>query len=79
MAQERYKLPFLFGAQEKADKLLMQVCLTSLRIHYYDRAPHDALHELVATLLKKYVIKPVTHGTLAFHCLLLLQKKPNGT
>ena len=74
-----YKLPFLPGMQDEADKLLMQVCPTSLRIHYHDRARHEALHNLVATLLEKDVIEPVPHGTLAFHCLLFLRIKPNGT
>ena len=74
-----YKLPFLPGAQDEADKLLRQVCPTSLRIHYHDAARHEALHDLVAKLLEKDVIEPVPYNAFAFHCLLFLRIKPNGT
>ena len=57
----------------------MQVCPTSLRIHYHDHASHEALHELVATHLGKDVIEPVPHGTLAFNSLLFLRIKPKCT
>ena len=74
-----YKLPFLPGAQEEADKFLTKVCPQSLRIHYSDAARHEALHDLVAKLIDKAVIEPVPEGKLAFHCLLFLRIKPNGT
>ena len=74
-----YKLPFLPGAQDEADKLLRQVCPTSLRIHYHDAARREALHDLVAKLLEKDVIKAVPLNAFAFHCLLFLRIKPNGT
>ena len=63
-----YELPFLPSAQADADKVLMQVCPTSLRIHYPDRSWHEALLDLVTTLLEKDVIEPVPFYLLFIVC-----------
>ena len=63
-----YGLPFLLSAQADADKLLMQVFPTSLRIHYLNRLRHEALHDLVTTLLEKDVIEPVPFYLLFIVC-----------
>ena len=59
--------------------MLCKVCRRNLYIHYSDKIRSEALHELVGKLLDKDVIEEVPDGTLAFHNLLFLRIKPNGT
>ena len=77
--RDGYKLPFVEGGEDEAKTMLRKVCPRNLCIHYTDKLRNEALHDLVGKLLDKDVIEEVPDGELAFHNLLFLRIKPNGT